>query len=40
MLFRSSNGKNEEEAYEMIIDAFHIEENKITPQEIIIDIVR
>lgn len=35
-----SNGKNEEEAYEMIIDAFHIEENKITPQEIIIDIVR
>lgn len=35
-----SNGKNEEEVYEMIIDAFHIEENKITPQEIIIDIVR
>jgi hypothetical protein len=35
-----SNGKNEEEVYEMIIEAFYIIDTPVTPKDIIIDIVR
>jgi pyrimidine-nucleoside phosphorylase len=35
-----SNGQNEEEVYEMIIDAFKLSEKSVTPKDIIIDIIR